>query len=209
VQLDGPTCTAQKPEDKKWMRIDEDNSLCWSTSASRANKRDGMQAMEFFTRTLTGAAEAIDKGLDPNKAAGGDQSKEAKDMATNVSSFLGWAISSISLAATSSGATPQKERVSGGSTPSKPPANGASARRDLAASGAWENGAENGAAASQAPPLTAELSASGRLAGEVDTSSLDKLAGAPSAFQNAGLRLQKCAAVLWARRRASCHVLAM
>lgn len=135
----------------------------------------GAQAMEFFMRTLVSAAEAIDKGIDPNKAGGGDQSKEAKAMASNVSSFLGWAMSSISLAATSSGATPQKERSSGGSTAAAPAANGA--RRDLASSGAWD-GAANGAAAPRAPPVAGELSASGRLAGDVDTSSLDKLAGA-------------------------------
>ena len=135
-------------------------------------------------RTLVSAVEAIDKGMDPNKAGGGDQSKEAKAMASNVSSFLGWAMSSITLAAASSGAltgaTPQKERSSAGAA-ATPAANGASARRDLAAGGAWDGGAANGAAAPRAPPpLVGELSASGRLAGDVDTSSLDKLAGACS-----------------------------
>jgi hypothetical protein len=135
-----------------------------------------LQAMEFFIKTLVSSAEAIDKGLDPNKASGSPTSQEAQDISSNVSSFLGWAMSSITLAATSTttpSSTPQKDNVSGASVQSASPANGV--RRDLNASGTWASTGDglqlNGTSGAGG------LSVSGRLAGEVDTSSLDKLAG--------------------------------
>jgi hypothetical protein len=137
-----------------------------------------MQAMEFFIRTLVSASDAIDKGLDPSKASGNASSQEAKDIATNVSSFLGWAMSSISLAATSAttpSSTPQKPRLSGVTGASASPENGV--LQDLNARGVWGS-ASDGLRSNEAL-LAGQLSVSGRLPGEVDTSSLDKLAGAP------------------------------
>lgn len=162
----------------------------------QAPQHQCMQAMEFFIKALVTASAAIERGVDPSKAAAasGGADAAAAAAAGNVSSFLGWAMSSISLATASSlstpSATPQKPPLLPGSATQVTPGggattatNGASARRNLSATEGWDDdgamldgidsgGVGGGAAAGAA------MQASGRLASVVDTSSLDKLAGA-------------------------------
>jgi hypothetical protein len=129
--------------------------------------------MDFFMKTLLQAADDIDKGIDPNKVAA--NSAEANEMSSNVSSFLGWAMSTITLAASSSmtpTTTPHKPLPGLAGKGAARMSNGAStasdAKRNLAAKEGW--GSTNELGAPEAP---------GGLSSAVDTSSLDRLAGAP------------------------------
>lgn len=73
-----------------------------------------LQALNFFVQQLNQAAENLDNGVDVNKASA---SQESADLAANVSSYMGWAMTTIAAATVGVTNTPQATPQS---TPQKP-----------------------------------------------------------------------------------------
>lgn len=63
------------------------------------------QAMDFFVKLLHKASADIAKGVDPSKPPSDSAAADASKAATSVTSFLGWAMTSVSAASSSYTAT--------------------------------------------------------------------------------------------------------
>jgi hypothetical protein len=102
-----------------------------------------MQAMDFFVRALTQAAADIERGVDPTKAAAAEGRDGTAAVGLDVSSFLGWAMSTITAATGASGLTPQAtQQKPAGTAPTLPGATSGVARGAGAASSAVNGAAQ-------------------------------------------------------------------